>query len=72
MKRSTDSGKTWLPLQRVYGESNATHSVTIGNPSPIALHTNAGHIVMVACRENHEVLTITSTDYGHTVGAAVR
>jgi hypothetical protein len=66
MKRSTDSGKTWASVQKVYGESNSTHSVTIGNPSPIALHTTPGHIVMVACRENNEVLTLSSTDYGHT------
>merc|ERR1712166_6518 len=66
MKRSSDDGETWSQLQKVYGESNSTHSVTIGNPSPIALHTAPGHIVLVACRENHEVLTVSSTDYGHT------
>jgi hypothetical protein len=69
MKRSNDSGKTWPSLQKVYGESNAmhTHSATIGNPSPIALHTNPGHIVVVACRENIYVLALEGTDYGHTV-----
>ena len=66
MKRSTDAGKTWSPLLKVYGESTPSHSVTIGNPSPIALHTHPGTIVLVACRENREVLKVTSEDYGHT------
>jgi hypothetical protein len=35
MKRSSDSGQHWSDQVKVYGESNATKSVCIGNPAPI-------------------------------------
>ena len=66
MKRSTDNGQSWSPLLKVYGESTASKPVTIGNPSPIAVRTRPGMIVLVACRQNSDVLTLTSTDYGHS------
>lgn len=64
MKKSTDGGQTWGKLQIVYGESTPSHLVTIGNPSPIALHTVPGKVVLIACRNNAEVLQLESQDFG--------
>lgn len=66
MKRSTDGGATWGKMQVVYGESTPSKQVTIGNPSPIALHTVVGKVVLVACRNNADVLQLESDDFGAT------
>jgi hypothetical protein len=34
MKRSSNGGRTWSPLQVVYSESTEHNHVTIGNPAP--------------------------------------
>eukprot|EP00041_Stephanoeca_diplocostata_P011437 m.189871 g.189871 ORF g.189871 m.189871 type:complete len:468 (+) comp18535_c0_seq4:125-1528(+) len=65
--RSTDNGASWLNATLVYGEATPSKMVTIGNPSPIALTgANAGKVVLVACRNNIEVLVLRSSDYGYT------
>jgi len=66
MKKSNDGGCTWGKMQKVYGESTTAKMVTIGNPSPIAVHTQPGMIMLVACRENKEVLQLLSYDAGVT------
>ena len=57
MKRSTDGGKTFGPVEIVYGESGPTKNVTIGNEVPIYVLDNK-NIVLVACRNNKEVLQV--------------
>lgn len=70
MKKSADDGASWSSMQVVHGESRPGHLVTIGNPSPIAVHTKPGMIVLVACRNNAEVLQLVSLDDGATWGNA--
>lgn len=55
MKRSTDNGKNWGEQVKVYGESTAAKPVCIGNPAPIG--RKDGTVVLVACRDNSEVLS---------------
>ena len=58
MKRSVDNGQHWSEQVKVYGESTATKSVCIGNPAPIGRRD--GTVVLVACRDNSEVLVLRS------------
>jgi hypothetical protein len=57
-KRSVDNGQHWGEQIKVYGESTATKSVCIGNPAPIGRRD--GTVVLVACRDNSEVLVLRS------------
>jgi hypothetical protein len=58
-KISADNGKTFGPLHRLYGESTNTSHVTIGNPAPLSID---GKVVMLFCRNNQRLLTMTSSD----------
>jgi len=64
MKRSTDGGATWQPLQLVY-EEGGTANITIGNPCPVVDHSN-GRIWLPFCRDNARVFVGYSDDNGHT------
>lgn len=68
MKTSTDNGATWSSVGVVYGESNSSHSVTIGNPAPVLL--GEGSILMPFCRENQAAGFVRSTDGGAHWSAA--
>ena len=61
-KISTSGGSSWSGVHKLYGESNATHSTTIGNPSPVVDAKHPGHIVLTCCRNNKDVLLLRSTD----------
>jgi len=66
MKKSSDNGASWSKIKVVYSESKPGHSVCIGNPSPIALAS--GEVILVACRNNKQVITLRSTDAGSSWG----
>lgn len=57
-KRSSDHGQHWGEQVKVYGESSPAKSVCIGNPAPIGRRD--GTVVLVACRDNSEVLVLHS------------
>ncbi len=59
LKRSTDGGKTWGPLQIIYDEGEST----IGNPTPV-VDEDTGRIWLVFGREGKEVLEMHSDDDG--------
>jgi sialidase-1 len=63
-KRSTDSGKTWGPLELVH-EEGGTAKVTIGNPCPVVDHDTAT-IWLPFNRDNDRVFMLASTDDGRT------
>lgn len=66
MKRSLDSGETWGAMQIIHSESTAANHVTIGNPAPIALLSNPGSVILLGCRNNTDVFSMTSVDGGST------
>ena len=49
---------------KVYGESNATANITIGNPSAVLV---GGRVLLVFCRNNRRVLTLLSSDATGTI-----
>jgi sialidase-1 len=61
LKRSTDGGKTWGPLQIIYDEGEST----IGNPTPV-VDEDTGRIWLVFGREGKEALEMHSDDDGAT------
>jgi len=64
LRRSTDGGKTWEPMQLVY-EEGGTAKITIGNPCPVVDRTN-GTIWLPFCRDNDRVFITKSTDDGRS------
>jgi len=64
LRRSTDGGKTWDPMQLVY-EEGGTAKITIGNPCPVVDRTT-GTVWLPFCRENDRVFITQSTDDGKT------
>ena len=64
MKRSTDGGETWGPLELIY-EEGGTKKVTIGNPCPV-VDQATGILWMPFCRDNDAVLMTKSIDNGKT------
>ncbi len=64
LRRSTDGGKTWQPMQVVH-EEGGTAKITIGNPCPVVDRTT-GTIWLPFCRDNDRVLMTHSTDDGKT------
>jgi sialidase-1 len=73
LKRSSDNGRTWGPMQLVQDASDApTSKVWIGNPTPIVdtmdpLHP--GRIWLVFTRSNQSMLFSSSDDNGETWSA---
>jgi sialidase-1 len=68
LRRSSDGGKTWLPMQLVY-EEGGTAKITIGNPCPV-VERKTGTIWLPFCRDNDRVFITHSTDDGKTWAAA--
>ncbi|MBX3740644.1 MAG: exo-alpha-sialidase [Akkermansiaceae bacterium] len=69
MKRSTDHGLTWSSLRMIHdGGGNA--EITMGNPVPV-MDAGSGTVHLVFCRNNSEVLHISSNDNGGTWSAPV-
>jgi sialidase-1 len=64
LRRSTDGGKTWGPMQLVY-EEGGTAEITIGNPCPV-VDRATGTIWLPFCRNNDRVFLTESTDDGRT------
>lgn len=64
LKRSTDGGKTWGPVELVY-EEGGNKKVTIGNPCPV-VDQATGIIWLPFCRDNNEILITHSKDDGRT------
>ena len=61
LRRSTDSGKTWGPMQKIWDDGEHT----IGNPAPVQDRAN-GVIWLPFCRDNDRVFVTHSTDDGLT------
>jgi sialidase-1 len=64
LRRSTDGGLTWGPLELVY-EQGGSEKITIGNPCPVVDETR-GTIWLPFCRDNKDVLITSSDDEGRT------
>ena len=64
VKRSSDVGKTWGPLQLLYEEGGDAR-ITIGNPCPV-IDRDSGTIWLPFTRNNTAVLVTHSTDDGKT------
>jgi sialidase-1 len=64
LRRSTDMGKTWGPMQLVH-EEGGTAKVTIGNPCPV-VDNDTGAIWLPFTRDNDDVFMTHSTDDGMT------
>lgn len=65
-KRSTDGGTTWGATEFIYGESSPSQNVTIHNPSPVALRSEPGRVLLVGCRNYIDVFQMWSDDQGVT------
>lgn len=64
LKRSTDSGKTWGPLELVY-EEGGTAKITIGNPCPV-VDQDTGTVWLSFTRDNTDVFVTHSTNDGQS------
>jgi sialidase-1 len=64
LKRSTDGGSSWGPLELIYEEGGAK-KVTIGNPCPV-VDQSTGVIWLPFNRDNDRVLITSSSDDGKT------
>lgn len=64
LKRSTDNGQTWSPLEMIYEEGGAA-KVTIGNPCPV-VDQSTGIIWLPFTRDNDSVFITSSSDDGKT------
>ena len=61
LKRSTDGGKTWGPLQIIYDEGEST----IGNPNPV-VDRDTGLVWLIFGRDAKHVMAMHSDDDGLT------
>ncbi len=64
LRRSTDGGETWSPMQVVY-EEGGDAKTTIGNPCPV-VDQSTGRVWLPFCRDNDDVLMTHSDDDGET------
>lgn len=64
LRRSSDGGRTWSPLQLVH-EEGGEQKITIGNPCPV-LDRQTGTIHLPFTRDNDRVLITTSRNHGAT------
>jgi sialidase-1 len=68
LKRSTDGGRTWGPLQLVYKEDVIDgEGVTCGNPCPV-VDLDIGTIHLLYSRNNDRVFVMSSDDDGISWG----
>ena len=65
LRRSSDAGQTWSPIQIVLSESNATHHVTVGNPAPVVDEVS-GRVFLWFSRDNAQMAYLASDDNGVT------
>ncbi|MCH9021599.1 MAG: exo-alpha-sialidase, partial [Planctomycetes bacterium] len=61
LKRSTDNGKTWLPMQILLDEGKST----VSTPAPV-VDDESGRIIAVFHRNANQILTMHSDDDGLT------
>jgi sialidase-1 len=70
LKRSSDDGKTWGPLELVQDEENDSKAkVWIGNPTPVVDHIDPNHpgrVWLVFTRSNAKMFVTSSDDNGKT------
>src|SRR6476620_8766963 len=70
LKRSSDGGQTWGPLELVQDEaSDPTGKVWIGNPTPVVDHADPKHpgrIWLAFTRSNAKMFVTSSDDNGRT------
>lgn len=64
VRRSTDGGRQWGPIQLVY-EEGGDAKITIGNPCPV-VDQQTGVVWLPLTRNNDDVLMISSRDDGVT------
>ena len=64
LKRSSDGGRTWGPLEHIY-EEGGDRKVTIGNPCPV-VDQETGVIWLPFTRDNDDVFVTSSDDDGQT------
>ena len=64
LRRSTDGGKTWQPMQLVHEEGGRA-IITIGNPCPV-VDQSSGVIWLTMNRKNDRILVTSSKDDGRT------
>ena len=64
LRRSSDRGKTWAPMQIVY-EEGGDAKITIGNPCPV-VDRDTGRVWLPFCRNNDKVFVTYSDDDGAT------
>ena len=64
LRRSTDGGKTFGPVQLVH-EEGGTERITCGNPTAVA-DQDTGTVWLAFCRNNDRVLLTHSDDDGKT------
>ena len=64
VKRSTDDGNTWGETEIIY-EEGGDKKITIGNPCPV-VDRDTGTIWMTFCKDNDQVLVVSSKDNGTT------
>jgi sialidase-1 len=64
VRRSSDGGRIWSPLQIVY-EEGGDEEITIGNPVPVEDRTT-GVLWLAFCRNNKRVFVTRSDDDGLT------
>ncbi|MFN0169296.1 MAG: exo-alpha-sialidase [Bryobacteraceae bacterium] len=62
LKRSSDNGKTWGPLQVVHEEGGMAR-IAIGQPTPL-VERETGTIHLLFCRDNRQAFYTKSTDDG--------
>lgn len=66
LKRSSDGGRTWGPLQLIH-EEGGNERITIGNPCPV-VDKETGIIWLPFTRDNDDVFVTSSDDDGKTWG----
>ena len=64
LKRSSDGGRTWGPLELVF-EEGGDQNITIGNPCPV-VDQETGVIWLPFTRNNNDVFITSSKDDGKT------
>jgi sialidase-1 len=67
LRRSLDGGTDWLPTQVVHEEGGAAKT-TIGNPC-VVIDRDTGVVWLTLCRNNRDVLLMSSRDEGATWSA---
>jgi sialidase-1 len=64
LKRSTDGGKTWGPVELIH-EEGGTEKITIGNPCPV-VDQDTGAIWFPFNRDNDRVFMMSTSDESRT------